>query len=66
MIDIKKIPGRLILKNIKLDKNINKINIIGNLSEISSKYLKKKFKLKINHIKLPYAPIDILIKRKFL
>ena len=64
LIDIKKIPGRLILKNIRLDKKINKINIIGNLSKISSKYLKKKFKLEINHIKLPYAPIDILIKNK--
>ena len=65
IIDIKKIPGRLILKKIKLDKKIKKINVIGNLSKLSLKYLEKKFNLKINHIQLPYAPVKKLIKKKY-
>ena len=59
-----KVPGRMILKQIRLNKKINKINVIGNLSDISYKYLKKRFKLEVNHIKLPYAPMAKLKKTK--
>ena len=32
IVNIKKIPGRNILKNIKISKNIKSIKIIGNIS----------------------------------
>ena len=64
IVDLDKVPGRMILKQIRLNKKINKINVIGNLSDISYKYLKKRFKLEVNHIKLPYAPMAKLKKTK--
>ena len=64
IIDVQKIPGRDILKKIRLTKNIRSIKIIGNISLKSKIYIKKKFKLKIYHEKLPYAPINELIKKK--
>ena len=63
-LDIKKIPGKKLLEKIKLDANIKSITVVGNLSKNSHNYLKKKFKLKINHFNLPYGNIDNLIKNK--
>ena len=63
IINIKKIPGRDIIKKIKLKKNIKSIKIIGNISNKSKIYLKKLFKLKIYHEKLPYGPIEKLLKK---
>ncbi|MDA9650340.1 glycosyltransferase [Candidatus Pelagibacter sp.] len=62
IIDINKIPGREIVRQIKIPRNINKIHIIGNLSKISKNYLKKKFNLKLFQTKLPYASIKQLAK----
>lgn len=64
MINIKKIPGRLILKNLKLNSKIKKVNVFGNLTKRSLKFLKKKFKVEIEHINLPYGPIKKLTKSK--
>ena len=64
IINIEKIPGRDIIKKIKLSKKIKSIKIIGNLSQQSKLYLEKKFSLKINHIELPYGPIEELKKFK--
>ena len=64
IINIDKIPGREIIKKIKLTKNIKKIVVIGNISSRSKNYLSKKFNLKIIHKKLPYAPIEKLTKLK--
>jgi len=64
VINIKKIPGRDILKKMKIPKKINKINVIGNISKKSINFLKKKFKIEIIHTNLPYAPINILSKIK--
>ena len=41
IVDINKIPGRDIIRKIKIPSNINRIHIIGNLSKISKNYLKK-------------------------
>ncbi len=62
VINLKKIPGRDLVKNIKIPRSINKINVVGNISKKSKKYLENKFFKKINHISVPYAPIEKLKK----
>ncbi len=62
VINVNKIPGRDILKKIKISKKIKRLNIIGNISKNSLNFLKKKFKIKTFHTKLPYAPISELSK----
>ena len=62
IVDIKKIPGRQLLKEIIIPRKINTINIIGNVSAKSKLYMKNKFKKKINHVRLPYGPIEDLKK----
>jgi glycosyltransferase involved in cell wall biosynthesis len=62
VIDIDKIPGRKILNKLIVPKNINKINVIGNLTNRSLSYLKKKFNLKTVITKIPYASIDQINK----
>ena len=63
-IDIKKMPGRELIKNLKIPKNIENILVLGNLSEYSKKFLKKKFKLDISNQKLPFGNIEEIIKTK--
>jgi len=60
--NIKKIPGRNLLKKIKLTKKILKIIVIGNLTIKSKNYLLSKFALPIKHIELPYGNIKKIIK----
>jgi len=57
-----KIPGREILKILKIPKTIKKITVIGNLSKNSMLFLKKLFKLRIKNIKLPYGNIKFILK----
>jgi glycosyltransferase involved in cell wall biosynthesis len=57
-----KIPGREILKSIKIPKIIKKITVMGNLSNNSYNFLKKLFNKKIINIKLPYGNIKSIIK----
>ena len=64
-INMKKIPGREIIRNMSIPKNINKITVLGNFSEKSNNYLKRKFKLKIKNINLPFGNIDIIKRKKF-
>ena len=45
-INVKKIPGREILKYLKIPKEIKTITVLGNLPNISRKYLKKKISKK--------------------
>jgi hypothetical protein len=56
-----KIPGREILKSIKIPKIIKKITVMGNLSNNSYNFLVKLFNKKIINIKLPYGNIDSII-----
>ena len=58
-----KIPGRKILKLLKLPINIKKITVIGNLSNNGRSYLKKLYKKYINHRKLPYGSIQDILKK---
>ena len=57
--NIKKIPGRKLLKSLKFDNSIIKrIIVIGNLEKKSKSYLENKFKLKVKHINLPYGNLN--------
>lgn len=59
---IEKLPGRKLLSNLELPAEISKIYILGNLTLDGKKYLEKKFKKNIIHIKLPYGNLDDFIK----
>ena len=63
-INLKKKPGREVIKELNLPSNINEIVVVGNLSKVSSFFLKRKFKIKISNISLPYKPINDLKKIK--
>ena len=59
---IEKIPGRLIMQNMELPNYINKILVLGNLSNHNKKFLIEKFKKNIDHINLPYGNFDHIKK----
>ena len=63
-IEINKIPGRDVVNNLKIPKFIKKILVLGNLSQNSKSYLKKKFKLKVENRELPFGDIKEIIKTK--
>ena len=63
-IDIDKIPGRDLIKNLKIPKTIKKISVLGNLSPYSKKFLEDKFKLKVENKKLPFGNIEKIIQTK--
>jgi UDP-N-acetyl-D-mannosaminuronic acid transferase (WecB/TagA/CpsF family) len=52
--EVKKISGRTLINNLMISKEIKKIYIIGNSSAKQINFIKKKFKRKVIHIKLPY------------
>ena len=61
---LKKIPGREIIRGLKIKKKyINKIVVIGNLSKVSKEYLISKFNLPVEQINLPYGNVDFLKKK---
>jgi hypothetical protein len=62
-INIKKIPGREVLKLLNIKKSkVNEIIILGNLGVKQEKYLKKIYKKKITNIKLAYGNINEIKK----
>ena len=63
-INTEKLPGRELIKQIKLNNKIKKIFILGNLSKNSLAFLKQKFKVDIFHKKLPFGKIEIIKKTK--
>ena len=58
----RKIPGRDLLRKLKLSKKIKYIHVIGNLEQNQKKILKKILKKNIVHTKLPYKNSLDLIK----
>ena len=60
---LKKIPGRQVIKGLRIDKNINRIIVFGNLSNRSKRYLNSKFKVKILHINLPFGTTNQITKK---
>ena len=64
--NIKKIPGRNIIKYLKLPEQINTIKVFGKLSEKSKLFLKKKFNKRIVNIPLPFGSIREITKKRYL
>lgn len=60
--NLKKIPGRDIVRKLNIPTHIKKITIVGNLSKRSRLYLKNSLKRKINQIQLPFGDYSKLIK----
>ena len=59
---VKKLPGRKLLHNLRLPKKITHINILGNLTKKSEKYLMNKFNKKINSYNLPFGDVNKIVK----
>jgi glycosyltransferase involved in cell wall biosynthesis len=62
--ELKKVPGRTFLRNINLSSNcgINRIFVMGNVPDVSLKYLKEKFIYqKVIHVNLPYGNLKNFI-----
>lgn len=59
-----KIPGRELIKNMQTFGYINKIYVLGKLSNNSKKFLEKKFKIEIIHKDLPFGSINEISKRR--
>lgn len=57
-----KTPGREIIKKLKIPKHIKKITIFGNLTKTSEIYLKRKYKMNINKVLLPFGSYEKIIK----
>ena len=62
--NLKKRPGRELIRGLIIPKEIKTIHIIGNVSQKSIKYLIKRTEKKVINKKLPYAHIDVLKKIK--
>ena len=58
---INKIPGRKLLSELVLPKNLKKIHVLGMLSQKSELYLKQKFNTEVINTTLPYASANELI-----
>ena len=55
---INKIPGRILIDTLVIDRNIKKIVVIGVLSENSKNYLINKFCIRIEHHQLPFGNLN--------
>ena len=62
---LKKVPGRDIIKKLKIPKEIKKIVIFGNLPEISKKFIEKKFNKSVYNYILAYGSINQIKKKIF-
>ncbi len=63
-INVKKIPGRNLVNDLKLPKGIKNILVLGNISKNSLDFMKDKFKLKVFHKNLPFGSIEKIKKTK--
>ena len=60
---IKKLPGSTVITSLKVPNIIQNIYVIGSLTEVSKKFLIKKFyNFKIRHIDVPYDSADNIYK----
>jgi glycosyltransferase involved in cell wall biosynthesis len=59
---LEKIPGREVINNLKIPKNIKKITVFGDLPDKSKKFLEQKFQKKIFVKTLPFGTIKKIIK----
>lgn len=61
--NVKKIPGRKILDQIKIPKNITRFVILGNLNNKSKKFLARRYDKKIQNIPLIYDNAKNIFKK---
>ena len=59
---LKKIPGRDLVENLEIPKDIDCIHVLGVLTEKGKIYLTQKFNKKIKHTELPFGTIDEIRK----
>jgi len=58
----KKVPGRKLIANLKISKNIESIFVIGNLTSRSRFFLERKYKVPIKHKELPFGNIKKILR----
>jgi N-acetylglucosaminyldiphosphoundecaprenol N-acetyl-beta-D-mannosaminyltransferase len=58
----KKLPGRNLIANLKIPKNIKSIFVIGNLKSTTRFFLERKYKVPIKHMELPFGNIKKILK----
>ena len=63
-IEIDKMPGRKLIKKLKIPNEIKKIVVLGNLSNYSKNFLERKFNLKVENQKLPFGSIEKIKKTR--
>lgn len=60
---IKKIPGRNVIKNLKIENEINRLVVIGYLHNQTLKYLEKKFNKPVINYQVSFGTIEKIISR---
>jgi N-acetylglucosaminyldiphosphoundecaprenol N-acetyl-beta-D-mannosaminyltransferase len=58
----KKFPGRKLMENLKIPKNIKSIVVLGNLKFTTRLFLERKYKVPIKHMELPFGNIKKILK----
>ena len=61
--DVKKIPGREIFNQLKLNGKIKRLVVLGNINSEAENFLKKKFNKPIKNYKLIYGNIREIVKK---
>lgn len=57
-----KFPGRKLIANLKISKNIKSIFVLGNLTSKARFFLERKYKVPIKHMELPFGNIKKILK----
>ena len=57
-----KFPGRKLIANLKISKNIESILVIGNMTSSSRFFLERKYKVPIKHKELPFGNIKKILR----
>ena len=62
-LNLTKVPGRKLIDDLKISKDIENIHVIGDLHEKCNEYLVKKFNKNIIHSQLPYGTVKKIIRK---
>ena len=57
---LQKIPGRQVIRDLKINNNIDRILILGNLSKKAKEYLISKYNIKVVHKPLPFGSAEFI------
>lgn len=61
-LNIKKLPGRTLIKKLKIKKNIKNIHILGKFSHIDRVFIEKQYSIPIKHTDLPFGSTELILK----